>query len=177
MYKVKRKKSKYMPILIFLGIITTIIVTTLTLSKYETSMAESSSTKTAIPVMDVSSNVIQLEINPIEQENIYTEKIYNFSVSNNKAGQESEVSMEYTIQIESLANLPLEFELYTQEDVQETNNLFKDNGSVTETIQIKLGEEPHTYKLKIKWREGENSYLYNQTIDYIRIVMNSNQVD
>ena len=165
-------KQNNMPKLIFLCLITTIIVTTLTLSKYESTLAGNSNAIVAVPVMDLSTNTISLNINPIDEE-----KIYTFSVANIKDKQQSEVSMKYTIQIQSLENLPLEFELYAETDTRREKNLLSGNGKITDPIVMGLEEEKHTYNLKIKWRELEDSYLYSQTIDYVQIVLNSEQID
>ena len=172
--KKRQKRERKLKNLIMLCIFTTIIVTTLTLSKYKSSIAGNSNAKVATPIINISAEnpVIAVKINPIQSENIY-----EFSVSNIKDDKKSEVSMEYTIQIESLRNLPLCYELYRIEDENETEDLFEQNGDITETIQMNLEESKHTYKLKIKWKEDEQSYLYAQTIDYIQIKINSSQVD
>lgn len=172
--KKRYKSGNKLKNLIMLCIFTTIIVTTLTLSRYKSSIAGSSSAKVATPVINISAEnpVIDVNINPMQSENIY-----EFSVSNIENEQKSEVSMEYTIQIESLRNLPLYYELYRIEDENETTDLFEKNGDITEKIEMNLEESKHTYKLKIKWQEDEQSYLYAQTIDYIQIILNSNQMD
>ena len=85
--------------------------------------------------------------------------------------------MEYTLQIENLGNLPPDFELYLYEgDVLQDIDLL--SGNTTSEKQLKINEDNiHKYQLKIKWRDGENSYLYNKTIDYVRIILNSKQID
>ena len=113
-----------------------------------------------------------IEINPVQNENIYM-----FKVDNTDNEKKSEISMEYILKIQSNNNLPLEFELYENEDTEEKNNLLEGNGNVTEKIVFKWNEDPHNYKLKIKWKENENSYLYAQTIDYVQVVLESVQLD
>ena len=132
-------------ILIFLSIITTIIVASLSLSKFESSVATEDGTRVAYPIINLATEteVISVPISPVIGENTYT-----FSISNKEEEKQSEVSIEYTIQIESLENLPLEFELYT-----------------------------YDYQLKFKWREDETSYKYSKTIDYIQLIVNSYQKD
>lgn len=173
-----REKKHKMSVqkLIILCIVTTIITTTLTLSKFKSSAEVGDNTKVAYPILNLSAetSVIPVSISPAQSEHTYT-----FSVSNKETDKESQVSIEYTIQIESLENLPLEFELYTYDNEElGSENLFSGNVKVTDKIQIKINSDnTHTYQLKINWREGETSYLNSQTIDYIQIVVDSNQMD
>lgn len=178
MSRIQKKVENKLSIqkLIFFCIVTTIIVTALTLSKYESSVASSDNTKVATAIMNLSSemSVIPVSVSPLEKE-----KEYIFKVSNIEEEKSSEVSMEYTLKIENLGNLPLDFELYTYDEEKIGNsNLLVGNGNITDKIEMKLNDEGiHTYKLKIKWREGENSYLYSQTIDYVRLVLKATQID
>ena len=159
--------------LILLCIITTIIVATMSLSKFKSSMATSSNAKAAVPIIDLSSTTLDVPIAPLE------EKTYTFSVANNKDEQQSETVMEYTLQIKSLRNLPLEFELYNYDnDEIGENNLLSGSGNVTEKIQMGIDENTlHTYQLKIKWSSDETDYKYSQEADYVQIILNSSQVD
>lgn len=159
--------------LVFLCIVTTIIVATISLSKFKTIIATSSNAKVAVPIIDLSSTSLKVSITPLE------EKTYTFSVTNNKDGRKSETAMEYTLQIKSLSNLPLEFELYTYDNSEKgENNLLSGSGKITDKIQMNIEENVlHTYQLKIKWKTDELDYRYSQVADYIQIVLNSNQID
>ncbi|MBR1802456.1 MAG: hypothetical protein IJ777_00540 [Clostridia bacterium] len=172
----KRSKAKKLSVskLILFSIITTMIVTVLTSSRYESSTASSDNAKVAVPVINLSSNTLDLSINPNTDE-----KEYVFKVTNTEDEKQTEVTMEYAIQIKSLGNLPLEFELYQYEDgVLGNTNLLSGNGSITNFIKMGLNEKiEHTYMLKIKWRQTEKSYQYNKTIDYVQVVLDSKQVD
>jgi len=173
MHKTQRKNANKISIhqLMFLCIITTIIVSIISFSRYKTSVATDAKSKVAVPIIELNAenSVLPINISPSQSENIYT-----FKVANNDGENESEVSMEYTLQINSLGNLPLDFELYNQEN--ENVNLLNEN-KLTETIQLNVGEEPHIYNLKIKWKEDRKSYEYSQTIDYIQVVLKSQQKD
>lgn len=162
--------------LIFLCIITTIIVAVISLSRYRTSIAGHSNAKVAIPVINLATEeetILDVSIVPGE------EKEYIFSVENNKEEQKSEVTMEYTLQIKGLSNLPFEFELYTYENgVKGEKNLLATSGNTTGKYEIDFNQNiKHTYKLLIKWRDEEISYKYSKVADYVQIVLNSNQVD
>jgi hypothetical protein len=176
----KRKKEKRVTIgkLIFLTLITTIIISIITLSKYRTTVTGSDNTKIAVPFIYLNtSEILEIKMNPIENK-----KEYEFSVSNNESGVDSDVSMEYTIQIQTMNNLPLDFELYTYDNnIMGTENLFEKNGAITKNkIKMDLNENQeitHSYKLIIKWRENNTSYKFSQVEDYIKIVVDSNQID
>lgn len=159
--------------LVLLCMATTIIVATISLSKFKTTIATASNAKAAVPVIDLSSTSLNISIAPLE------EKTYTFSVANNKDGQKSETAMEYTLQIKTLSNLPLEFELYTYDNSEiGENNLLSGNGNITDKIPMNIEENvSHTYQLKIKWKTDEIDYRYSQVADYVQIVLNSSQVD
>lgn len=166
-------KKVSLKILIFLCIITSIIVAGFTQSKYIEEHKGSSSSQVAGTVLNLSSNTISLKMNPVNNEQTYI-----FSVSNNDNDKRAEVAMEYTLQINTAKNLPLDFELYTfDENILGTQNLLN-SSNITEKIRIDYDTNiEQTYQLKIKWRENETNYKYSQETDYIQIVMNGTQID
>jgi len=164
-------KKSLIPKLLFVYFITTIFAVALSFSSYKTTLAGTSGSKVAVPVINLSSDTLGISISSEIKE-----KSYLFDVENSKDGQKSEVSMQYILEIQTLGNLPLEFELYEVSDSQETTNLLN-NSNVTDVIVMDLNEDTHSYKLKIKWKENETSYLYSRTIDYVKVVLDSSQVD
>ena len=174
MQEKKNKKSKKITVdkLIFLCLFTTMIVIFLSISKYQSTTAGSDNIKVASPVIMLSSNTLQIKINPIEAEQEYL-----FQVSNSDEEKRSEVSMKYTLEIKTLSNLPLDFELY---QIGSEENLLEGNGNTTKEITMYLNEDEkviNEYRLKIKWREEENSYKFSNVADCVQIVLNSTQVD
>ena len=173
----KENKAKTLSVskLIILCLFTTIIVTFLSLSKYSSTVTSNSNTKVAAPVINLSSdNTLDLNISPLEDE-----KIYIFKVSNNTIEKKSEVSMEYNLQIKTLNNLPLDFELYTYDgNVKGDKNLLSGNGTITENISMGFDENiTHQYMLIIKWNKSDTSYQYNNVAELIEILLHSEQVD
>lgn len=161
--------------LIMCFIVTTIMVTILTLSKYKTTTAKESSAKVAFPAIDLlSDEILDVDINPTTED-----KELIFAVTNTEEEKRTEVAMNYTVKIESLSNLPLEFELYTYDNnTKGTENLLQGNGNITDDINFNFNEDKtDTYMLIIKWKEGQTDYRYNHTIDYVQIVINGVQVD
>lgn len=162
-------------ILLLIVLISTVIVTMVSFSKYKTAVATSDSTRTAVPIITMNSEPLNLSINPAENEQSYVFEIANYS-----GNKESEVSMEYSIRINNSKNLPLIFELYDYNEETKTeigeNLLSADN--VTSNISMLVGtKQSNKYILKIKWQEDERDYKYNKEIDYVQINVNSRQMD
>lgn len=176
MQRRRQRKKLRTDRLIFLFIITTIIVTILTLAKYKSTIAtEESSIKVAFPAIDLlSDEILDVDINPTTED-----KELIFAVTNTEEEKRTEVAMNYTVKIESLSNLPLEFELYTYDNnTKGTENLLQGNGNITDDINFNFNEDKtDTYMLIIKWKEGQTDYRYSHTIDYVRIVVNGVQAD
>ena len=175
MSRQKRNKSSKTNIAIIILAVTAIIVLILSIAKYTSTLAANDAATTATPVLTFdTSNSLEVSISPVDGE-----KIYYFAVSNYTDVQVSEVTMDYYIQINSLSNLPLEFELYEYENntIGDTN-LLEGNGTTTDEIEIALDEETiHNYALKIIWQEDETSYKYADEIDYVEIVLHGEQIN
>lgn len=75
------------------------------------------------------------------------------SVTNN-----SDVTMKYTVRVESTGNLPLDF-------------------SWTEYSKTLGVGESDSHDLTVTWRAGEKSFLYSQEVDDVRIHVTCEQVD
>lgn len=167
------KKSKTILILICLIAILVLIISLATsYARYEQKYTATNTAQVAVPIIKLlDTEAITLKINPED-----TEKVYTFKVSNIDDEKKSEVSMQYTIQIKTLDNLPLEFELYRYENGQVgTTNLLTNN--ITENIPMKLGSAEHEYQLKIKWEDNNRDYKYAKVVDYIQIKLHSEQMD
>ena len=173
MHKKKKLNSRK---IVVLFIVTTIIIVFQTISKFKSSVATNSTARVAYPAIDLtSSQILETSINPNSAE-----KEFVFSVKNSNGVNKTQVTMKYNIQIETLSNLPLEFELYTYDNEKMgTTNLLNGNGKKTNEFILSDfdNDEKNTYKLKIKWKDGATDYRYNNTIDYVRIRVNSEQVN
>lgn len=165
-------------LLLFAVIITTIIVATFAISKYQSTLASKSGTMAAIPVISLTSNTlnVNLEIDPINKEQDYIFQVSNY---NDDLETISEVTMQYNLQIKTLNILPLEFELYNYDE--ENNEMIGEDlltNSKSDNITIGFGEkEIQIYILKIKWKDDDKNYLYSKEIDCLQLVLNSEQVD
>lgn len=177
-----KRRIKSPKLLIFFTFITMLIVTFLSLSKYRSTIAGSSTGRVAKYVLGISkNNIINIPIEPVEPNN--SQEFY-FEISNETENKKkNEVTLKYNIELENMANLPLEFKLYKyNEDSTEYDEL-RLNSNVTDNINISASDKiNHKYKLELKWKKNtENSnydsYKYSKTIDYIKIIVNAAQVD
>ena len=91
--------------------------------------------------------------------------------------------LKYTIELENMANLPLELKLYKYNESSSTYGEVQLNANVSTEEVMKANEQiDNRYKLEIKWKENTqnaeyDSYKYSKTIDYIKIIVNAVQVD
>ncbi len=163
------KKNKILLLFVF---VTTVIVLTLSFSKYRSTMALKSSTKIGMPVVNFKTNTLMVDIDPLDKE-----KDYIFEVSNYDDNKESEVKMKYNVQVKNYGMLPLEFEMYNYDGENITGENLLTNNISSEIIMGVDKKENNKYILKIKWKENSRNYLYSKEIDYVQIVLNSEQVD
>ncbi len=165
------QRIKPIDILLLLCIITSIILVSVSISKYKNVMSVSDSVQVAVPIINLEENVLDVRINPTD-----TEKDYVFKVSNKEEDKKSEVSMQYTLEIKNTNNLPLKFELYNYANGAIVGeNLLSNNK--TQIIPLKLNDEEQGYQLKIKWNQENKNYQYAKVIDYVQIVLDSSQID
>lgn len=162
-------------ILMLIVIVSTIIVTTVSISKYKTAVATNDTARTAVPAITVNAEPLNININPASNEQNYI-----FEVANYNGDKESEVSMEYSIKINNSKNLPLTFELYNYDENTKakigSNLLSQDN--VTGNVSMLVGgKQANKYILKIKWQEDKKDYTYSKEIDYVQIGINSRQMN
>ena len=165
------QKIKPINILVLLCIITAIILTSVSISKYTNVISGGDSAQVAVPIINLEENTLDININPNDLE-----KEYVFKVNNKEEDKTSEVAMEYTLEINNANNLPVEFELYScKSGVTDNTNLLDNNK--TSKIKLGLNDEEQEYKLKIKWNQESKNYQYAKVIDYVQIVLNSSQID
>lgn len=171
-------------------IITTIISSMLSISRYRSSVDMDDTALIAVPVLE-STTVNLTNIHPAMQPKEYELVVKNFKnlskvLENNLVENTevvTEVNMSYKIHIEQLGNLPLKIEIYNSENGEKNGaNLLLNGENILETkdIQVPINKTEQKYKLIISWDTSDNKYLdykYNGEISYIKIDVNSVQVD
>lgn len=117
--------------------------------------------QTAVYVVEVgemSFNIDLEQIIPSDEEYIYT-----FSISNFNSEQRTDVDLEYTLEIQTTTNLPLQYKLYYN-----TFNLSETDLIATETI--KQDEDGSYYNYFTIGQNYEFSYKENQTNIYYLVI-------
>lgn len=170
------KKRRWLSKAIQLLLLTTIMVSCLALAKYKNTVASSGTAVIANAHMQTTLDTIILqEMKPGDS------KEYNFEVKNytEDSGKDniSDVAMAYTIAIETGNYLPLTFELVniSEDGTNSNENLLTNN--ITNEITIGPEKTRAKYKLKVNWNENNKNYKYSDEIDYVKILINSYQVD
>lgn len=160
--------------LIEIFILTAILTSYISASKYSATANASSEAKIAMPVL--SSKVISLE-------NVYPDmasKEYPLEIYGSDETYNNQVTLEYTIKITNEGNIPLKIELYKTDKIND--EIIETKVKETDKITMPAKNETHTYNLKISWdstlqEPKYNNYIFNGETNYIKIDIDGNQVD
>lgn len=176
--KKHKKRIIHSPkLLIVVTFITTLIVMCFSLAKYKSTVAGDSVGRAAKYVLGIlNDSEINVPINGIKPN---SSQDFYFEITNNK----NEVTLKYTIELENMANLPLDFILYRYDENTYEYKEIKLNANVTEEFEMNAKDRiNHKYKVKVKWKDNTmnlsfDSYKYSKTIDYLKIIVSAIQVD
>lgn len=160
-----------------------------TLSKYESNSNGSAVSSIAYYVVgtDYQTDAINL-MGMIPRDEDY---VYNFTVSNfDSDGNLAETDLSYDLSVVTTTNLPLEYELYISNDGGNTYSnavtldeikkdetgtyfryLYTDKVSISHTEKV-----TYNYTLKVKFAKNYNSYIYQDIIEGVRIIIDSKQI-
>ena len=160
-----------------------------TLSKYTSNSSSDVKTDVAFYIVktDYKTEEILLdEIVPREEPYVYT-----FEVSNNDGKNTTETNLSYDLSIRTTTNLPLEYELYLNEDYKDSgastiftsDNTEQDSDSTyfrnfkTDTKYFSyLYDEKNTYQLVVRFPKDYIDYKYQDIYESIEITIKSKQI-
>lgn len=160
-----------------------------TLSKYTSNSSSDVKTDVAFYIVktDYKTEEILLdEIVPREEPYVYT-----FEVSNNDGKNRTETNLSYDLSIRTTTNLPLEYELYLNEDYKDSgastiftsDNTEQDFDSTyfrnfkTDTKYFSyLYDEKNTYQLVVRFPKDYIDYKYQDIYESIEITIKSKQI-
>lgn len=171
----KRKKLRIDRIILAI-VITSLFITFSSSSKYKSNANMGSEAQVASPVIMLSENVLELDdLKPgVTKES-------NFSVTSEHNSKVTQVAMQYTLNIISYSNLPLDIKLYKYSDsgeLIEDNILNSENKTEPRTISFEGNRgETHNYKIVVTWDSADNNYKYSYETEYISIEIDSQQLD
>ena len=160
-----------------------------TLSKYTSNSSSDVKTDVAFYIVktDYKTDEILLDdIVPREEPYVYT-----FEVSNNDGKNRTETNLSYDLSIRTTTNLPLEYELYLNEDYKDSgastiftsDNTEQDSDSTyfrnfkTDTKYFSyLYDEKNTYQLVVRFPKDYIDYKYQDIYESIEITIKSKQI-
>ena len=114
-----------------------------------------------------------------------TNYVYNFSVSNYDGSARTETALDYTIEIKTTTNLPLNFYVYKQGET--TNRIISsepvadDDGTYFKYF-VATGDsfgftedETDYYRIEVEFPEEYNSSQYEGIVEYLKLTIYSTQ--
>ena len=169
----RRNKQSFMPKFIFLCIITTSIVTTFSLSKYQSTLTGSTGTSSiAIPILNVTLAENQEENLKIDCNTDETSANYEIIVSNKKNNLTSEVSLKYDLILTLLSTAPdgLTIKIDNQTPTKNGNTYTISNiGQFNSSTQ---SENTHTLTF-----EADPDVIRNCNLENITVTVYAEQID
>lgn len=183
----RRKKAKIMYIKFSLFIILAIIIFTFirtSIARYRSSGQSTANVDLAFYLFKEQSISQDLKLQSILPR--ATPYNYTFSVANYNGNDRTETSIQYTIQIKTTTNLPLNFSIVNQNNPSEnlilrTQNLPDSDGTYFKYIDVVGGEfgfqqnEQKVYNLQVEFPQQYNLAEYEGIVEYVQITINSSQ--
>ena len=162
--------------LLFLVFVTTVLVVSISMSRYSSTLSRGDNVIVALFANDVTTTYsLNQKLYPGSEA-----LIIPIMVTNKKDGKICEVSENYVVEIKNNENenIPLEFGLY--KDSACTDMVSKNaNGYYTDSsFKFTEGiEENNTYYLKVNWPSNYNDSSYAFEVDYLIIKFIITQID
>ncbi len=116
--------------------------------------------------------------------------IYTFTISNNYQGRRTEINLEYDVAIRTTTNLPLEYELYINQDYEhpsstssiisdeyiqdDHNTYFRELKVAREYFNFTL-DEINNYTLVVRFPSQYKVNNYEEIIESVEIIIDSRQ--
>ena len=160
--------------LMFIYVMTTIIVTVISFSKYVTTVSTSSNAKLA-----AMASTMSVDIALTQEAYPGFEMVFPVEVTNKENERVCDVSQKYILQVDraEMENLPLEFTLYRDEfctdEITGSDDVFS-----AEDFTFRAGvEETKKYYLKVRWPENEKNESLAFEIGYFSVEIVATQID
>lgn len=191
MYKKKKNinvnKLKFLIILILIFVIIKIV--NFTISKYEASSNSSADLGIACYILKDDYQTMSVNLGSLlPREEPY---VYSFTVANNDGTNRTETNLEYDLTIRTTTNLPIQFELYKNENytdagaqniITSVNTEADECGTYFTTYTIPktnfgfTSNEQNTYNLVVYFPSIYSAIQYQDVIENIEIVLESKQI-
>ena len=189
-----RKQIIKATISILCGIIVAFIIRFLpvTFSRYQTDTSSDASISYAFYILKADYYTKEVKLGEmVPSDNAY---VYNFTVSNNDGDDRLETNLEYDLWIETTTNLPLDYEIYMDENYDDqgstniisSDEIYKDGNLDDDAYFRKImipknyfsytADEEHTYQLVVYFPKIYNGNEYQDIVEGVFINIDSKQV-
>ena len=172
-------KKRIIQILILILILILLIrIISLTISKYESSAISYSAIQVAFYVLNRDYQSMSLNLESLfPRDEPY---VYYFSVSNSNGDKTCETDMEYDLTIRTTTNLPIEYELYKNEQytndaaqsIIKSDDIVQDDDNTFSYNEAKK----NIYQLVVRFPAKYNTINYQDIIEAIEITVDSKQI-
>lgn len=179
----KPRKSALLRYLL-LAVVATSLVTTGTLAKFSSTLSASMSMQVAA---FAGGGTVDFDV-ALDDMVPGTTRTMQFTVQNYSGEFNCEVALNYEIQVGTLGNLPLEFELIGTKETDDENESSITVGELDSSLKAVGGSLPiaadeenggrrqHSYELRVTWPQGESSDDYSKEIDMVTVTVTTVQV-
>ena len=176
-------------IIVVFCFIIVIRIFTLTISRYESNSNSNADIDIAFYLLKEDYKGMTLNLGQIvPREEPYT---YQFEITNEENGNVAETDLEYSLEIRTTTNLPLNYTLFMNEDYTDVNaksiktsdtNQKDEDGTYFKILETENQIFTHslptsnTYTLVVEFPAEYNAEDYQGKIDFVEINVNSNQI-
>ena len=166
-----------------------LFIVPITYSRFQSTRTPNTEIETAFYIIDSNYETKSVHLDDlVPSDTPYT---YNFTVANNNGTDRAETDIEYTIEITSTTNLPLNYALYLNQeytDEDSTNIIINDitqqdeygtyfKKMVTESKKFShLKDESNSYQMTVVFPKEYEDFEYQGIIEGIIITVKSKQV-
>lgn len=190
MYRKNKKiinKVKILAILVFLFILVKLI--SFTFALFESNSTATANLEMAYYILEEDYQTMNINLGSLlPREEPY---IYSFSIANFNNENRLETNMEYDLKIRTTTNLPLQFELYKNENYEDSGSQDIINSANTQIDEHNTyfnlyttptsyfgyeSDEQNIYQLVVYFPSMYNSIDYQDVIENIEIIIESKQV-
>ena len=159
------------------------------LASYESHANLSLDIQTAMYVIEEGEMSFNIDLDKIVPSN--DAYIYTFSVSNFNEEKQSDVDLEYTLQLQTTTNLPLSYRLYydkynladkdiisSRRTAQDDNNAWYNVLDIDKKYEFNYNEKKtNIYYLVVDFPESyKNVITYSDAVENIEVIINSKQI-
>ena len=166
-----------------------LFIVPITYSRFQSTRTPNAEIDTAFYIIDSNYETKSVHLDDLVPS--ATPYTYNFTVANNNGTDRAETDIEYTIEITSTTNLPLNYALYLNQeytDEDSTNIIINDTTQpdeygtyfkkmVTESKKFShLKDESNSYQMTVVFPKEYEDFEYQGIIEGISITVKSKQV-